>query len=209
MASPGPATAAPAELTTATRHADVVDMPARRVIALSGEGSPYSVEFAASIGALYGVAYGLKFLKKKATGDDFKVGPLVGIWRAEGEYFGTGQVPPQDAWRWTVQLDVPQHVLPQDVAEVINAAVTKRGGKLEGSEYARRVELIDEPARRFGRILHVGSYADEPASFDAIGKVLEARGVTREPWHVEVYVSDPGRVAPDRLKTVLLAPVTD
>jgi hypothetical protein len=208
MTASGPLTPAPKELTTATRKPDVVTVPARWVLALSGEGSPRSADFAASIGALYGVAYGLKFSRKAATGHDFKVGPLVGIWQAAGEHAGTG-VPAEDAWRWTVQMDVPRDVTQKDLAETVKAAVAKRGGKLEGSEYAQRVALVEVPARRFGRILHVGPYADEPASFNAIGAALQSEGLSREPWHIEVYMSDPGRVAPDKLKTVLLAPVKD
>ena len=209
MVASGPTTGAPRELTTAAKQPDVVKMPGRLVLALSGEGSPQSAGFAASIGAVYGVAYGLKFRRKKATGDDFKVGPLVGIWRAEGEYLSTGQVPPQDAWRWTVQIDVPPGVTQEDLEETVKAAVTKRGGKLEGSAYAQRVALAKEPSRRFGRILHVGPYSDEPASIAAIGATLESQGLRREPWHVEVYLSDPGRSAPEKLKTVLLVPVRD
>ena len=207
MVASVPTTPAPRELTRATRLPDVVEVPHRLVLALSGEGSPDSAEFSASIGAVYGVAYGLKFRRKKATGEDFKVGPLVGVWWAEGEYAGTGQVPPRDTWRWTVQLDVPLDVTWIDVRETIKAAVSKRGGKLEGSPYAGRIALIEEPARRFGRVLHVGPYADEPTSLAAIGVMLESEGLRREPWHVEVYISDPGRTAPEKLKTVLLAPV--
>jgi len=207
MVTSGALTAAPRELIAATRKADIATVPARLVLALSGEGSPHSPEFSASIGALYGVAYGLKFRRKEATGHDFKVGPLVGIWEATGGHVGAGQVPAEDTWRWTVQLDVPCDVTREDVAETIKTAVAKRGGKLEGSAYAQRVALVEVPARRFGRMLHVGPYADEPASFEAIGAALAAAGLSREPWHVEVYVSDPGRVAPEKLKTVLLAPV--
>jgi hypothetical protein len=209
MVAPGPVTAAPAELISATKDADIVAVPARLVLALSGEGSPHSDEFASSIAALYGIAYGLKFRRKKATGDDFKVGPLVGIWRAADEYLTAGGVPPQDAWRWTLQIDVPRDVTPADLEATVKEAIAKRGGKLEGSTIAPHISLVEEPPRRFGRILHVGSYADEPASFEAIGAVLQAQGLSREPWHVEVYISDPGRVAPEKLKTVLLAPLAD
>ncbi len=209
MASSGPASAAPAALITATKNAEVVEVPARLVLTLSGEGSPSSPEFEASIAALYGIAYGLKFRRKKGGGQDFKVGPLVGIWWAVEAPTEPGQVPPENAWRWAVQLDVPADVTHGDVQETIGEAVAKRGGKLEGNQYAKRVALVLEPARRFGRILHLGSYADEPASFETIGARLKSEGLVREPWHIEVYLSDPGRVPADKLKTVLLAPLSE
>lgn len=199
----------PVELTGAGRTADVVEVPPRVFLAISGAGAPESPEFAASLGALYGVAYGLKFGRKKAGGADFKVGALVGIWRIAGLTSAQGEVPSRDSWRWTLQLDVPPDITVDEVRGTAAAATAKKGGKLQGSPYAAQVELAQEPARRYGRILHLGPYAEEPASFAAIEAHLSASGLTREPWHVEVYLSDPGRTAPDKLKTVLLAPVTD
>lgn len=203
--SPGSRT--PREMTDAKRTADVVTVPPRVFLAISGAGAPESPEFAASLGALYGIAYGLKFGRKKAGGPDFKVGALVGIWRITELPSVQDGIPSRDSWRWTMQLDVPCDVTVEEVRETADAALAKKGGKLQGSPCARLVELQSEPARRYGRILHLGPYAEEPASFAAIETQLSAGGLQREPWHVEVYLSDPGRTAPDKLKTVLLAPV--
>jgi hypothetical protein len=205
LRSPVPPT--PVELTGGKITPDVVEVPSRSFIAISGEGAPDSADFASSIGALYGIAYGLKTSRKKAGGDDFKVGAMVGVWRAEAGAHLAGHVPPRDAWRWTLQIDVPGDVTPETVHEIAAIAVTKKGGKLAGSPYAMRVDLVKEPARQFGRMLHVGPYSAEPESFETIGTMLKSQGLRREPWHIEVYLSDPGRVAPEKLKTVLLAPV--
>ncbi len=197
----------PVELTGARRTADVVEVPPRVYLAISGAGAPDSPAFAQSIGALYGIAYGLKFGRKKADGRDFKVGALVGIWRIEGAAHSEGHTAPRDSWRWVLQLDVPADVTMEEVQDTIHAAVTKKGGKLQGSPYAGRIEVVRETARRYGRLLHIGPYSEEPASFRTIETLLASQGLQREPWHVEVYLSDPGRTAPDKLKTVLLAPV--
>jgi len=151
----------------------------------------------------------LKFSRKKTVGKDFKVGALVGVWRADVRAHLAGQVPPGDSWRWTLQLDVPPDVTDTDVQDTVSAAVAKKGGKLEGSPFPSRVTLVRETARRYGRILHVGPYSDEPTSFNTIESLLKSLGLEREPWHVEVYLSDPGRTAPDKLRTALLAPVMD
>ena len=185
----------------------MVQVPARSCLAISGKGGPERQEFAASIGALYGVAYSLKFGRKKVTGKDFKVGALVGIWWAEGYDLTMGQVPPRDTWRWTVQVDVPSDITAEDVAAIVEAAVAKKGGKLEGSPYAKKAVLANEPTRRFGRLLHVGPFADEPRSFHTLETMLDANGLQREMWHVEVYLSDPHRTTPEKLKTVLLTPI--
>ena len=95
--SSGPVSTAPKELTSATREPDVVDVPPRVFLSLSGAGAPDSVEFTSSVGALYGVAYGLKFQRKNTGGEDFKVGPLIGIWWAESRDLVGGEVPTRDS----------------------------------------------------------------------------------------------------------------
>ena len=71
----------------------------------------------------------------------------------------------------------------------------------------RRIQLLGIESSRFARILHVGPYATEPESFAKIDAMLSGQGLDREPWHVEVYLSDPSRTAPEKLKTCLLTKV--
>lgn len=65
-----------------------------------------------------------------------------------------------------------------------------------------RVERVARA--RLGRILHVGPYADEPRSFARLDAALRAQGLRPSRTHLEVYLSDPSRVAPARLRTALL-----
>jgi hypothetical protein len=195
----------PAVLLDATTTPDVVDVPARSAIAIDGAGPPDEPGFDRAVAALYGVAYGLKFARKPG-GRDFKVGPLEGRWWAEGAPEGVRQAP-RDTWRWRLRIAVPDDVVEADVAAVVRAAVAKKGGKLEASAEALRVALERIPAARAGRILHVGPYATEPASFARMGEALAAAGLRRAHPHVEVYLSDPRRSKPEKLKTVLLGDV--
>jgi hypothetical protein len=82
--------------------------------------------------------------------------------------------------------------------------VSKKGGKLEGSPAVGHVFLEAVPAQRLGRILHIGPYDDEPASFDLIAKAIDRAQLTAAPTHIEVYLNDPSRTKPAALKTVLL-----
>jgi hypothetical protein len=198
---------APDALLKAKKTPDVVEVPARRVLSSEGAGDPDDPAFAEAIGVLYSVAYGIRFSRKAEGKTVFKVGPLVGEWRADPAYAEEGELPPRDAWRWTLQMDVPADVTAEEMSGVVDAAVTRRGGKLEGSEAARRLELLTTEPARFGRILHIGPYADEPASFVRLGHFLAEYELIREPLHVEVYLSDPGRTAPEKLKTALLVKV--
>jgi hypothetical protein len=182
--------------------ADVVDIPARTALRIDGAGGPEQAAFGRSVGALYGVAYTLKFARK-AAGADFKIGPLEGRWWAEGAESRMA-VAPRETWRWRVRIAVPDDVTPDEVAAVILAAIARKGGKLEGSEDAMQVALERIPAQTVGRVLHVGPYADESASFEKIEAALAAAGRTGGMSHLEVYLSDPRRTRPEKLKTVLL-----
>ena len=200
-----PSLPVPAVLLDATTTPDVVDVPARSALAIDGAGPPDSPAFARALGALYGIAYGLKFARKPA-GLDFKVGPLEGRWWAEGAPEGVLQAP-RETWRWRLRIGVPGDVVEADVVAIARAAVGKKGGKLEGSEEARRVALERIPAARVGCILHVGPYAAEKASFARMEEALAASGLRRARPHVEVYLSDPRRTKPEKLKTVLLGEI--
>jgi hypothetical protein len=195
----------PAVLLDATTTGDVALVPARSAVAIDGAGPPDAPAFQRAVGALYGVAYGLKFARKP-LGKDFKVGPLEGRWWAEGAPEGVLQAP-RDTWRWRLRIAVPADVAQADVAAFVRAAVAKKGGKLEGSEEARRVALERIPAARVGRILHVGPYATEPESFARMAEALAAGGLRRAHAHVEIYLSDPRRSKPEKRKTVLLGEV--
>lgn len=197
----------PSALTQGRTKPELTDVPDRTVLSLHGAGSPADPAFAASVGALYGVAYALRFSRKGAGRPVFKVGPLEGEWRAAGGPLREGHLPTPDQWRWTLRIGVPEDVTEDEVAAVVEAVTTKRKGKLEGSPRARGIELTRVDGARFARVLHVGPYAAEPASFEKIEGLLAEEGLQREPWHIEVYLSDPGRTAAEKLKTALLVKV--
>ena len=195
----------PRELVGATRAADIVTVPKRQCLAIDGKGSPKAPAFAQAIGALYGTAYTLKFGRKKATKPkpDFKVGPLEGRWSADVPPGATG-VPSPERWRWRLRIGVPADVTRAEVERIKGDVVAKKGGKLHGSIVVAQVFLESIPAQRAGRILHVGPYGKELASFELIAQVLEKAGLAAAPTHIEVYLNDPSRISPDKLKTVLL-----
>jgi len=197
----------PEALLKGREQPDLVDVPSRLVLALDGAGGPEEPAFSAAIVALYGISYTLRFGRKKAGHPVFKVGVLEGEWRATGEDSSIHEIPSRDAWRWRLQICVPHDVTEEELRVAVETATTKRGGKLEGSEHAQRIELLGIDPARFARVLHVGPYSTEPESFAKIDQLLSQEGLGREPWHVEVYLSDPRRTAPEKLKTGLLTKV--
>jgi len=195
--------AAPLELMSATRTADVVVVPRRKCLAIDGAGSPKDAGFARAIGALYGTAYGLRFARTKAGRSAFKVAPLEGRWSADVPR-KTAVRPPPETWRWRLRINVPSDVTKGEVERVKREVLSKKGGKLAGSPIVPTIFLESIPAERVGRILHVGPFAKEKASFALIDAVLDQAGLEAAPTHLEIYLNDPSRARPGALKTVLL-----
>jgi hypothetical protein len=196
----------PPALLGVTPTADVVALPARSVRGIDGQGAPEGDAFQRGVAALYGVAYTLKFTRKRAGQGDFLIGALEAGWGIDGprEAFLTT---PREQWRWRLRLAVPGDVGAAEVRSAIAAATGKKGGKLEGSIEASRVQLERIPAGRWGRVLHIGPYAEEAGSVAKIEAAIQAAGAVAGRDHVEIYLTDPRRTAPARLRTVLLIPV--
>jgi hypothetical protein len=193
----------PPALLDATTTADVVKLPARTVLAIDGVGAPEDRAFERSIAAVYGIAYTLKFARKKVAKADFKIGPLEGRWWADEPGKCLADVP-RSSWHWELRIAVPRTATEPEVERAIIAARAKKGGKLEASMEVTRVHLARLPEARYGRVLHVGPYAREGESFARIVEMVEHAGLRAGTSHIEIYLNDPRRVQPDRLKTVLL-----
>jgi hypothetical protein len=198
----------PRALINATPTADIVSVPKRRCLAIDGAGSPHEPAFQQAVGTLFGIAYALKLARKRAGKRDFKIGPLEGHW-SEDAATGEGEGPPApEHWRWRLRIGVPEDATREDLMRLERAVVcktaTKKGGKLHRGNVVEHVFLESVPAQRLGRILHVGPYAGEPASFARIAGALERAGLTPAPTHIEVYRSDPRKTRTATLETVLL-----
>jgi hypothetical protein len=192
----------PRELVSATRTADLVSVPKRRCLAIDGAGSPQEPAFADAVETLFGVGYALKLARKKAAKSDFKVGPLEGHWSSDLADPTTKPAP--EHWRWRLRIGVPADVTKDELDRIKHEVVSKRGGKLEGSAVVPHLFLESIHAQRVGRILHVGPFAEESASFAQIASVLDRAGLKPAPTHIEVYRSDPRHTRPAGLETVLL-----
>ena len=197
----------PDVLFDASAVADVVRVPARSVVAIEGRGEPEGAAFQDAVGAVYGIAYALKFTRKP-SGGDFRIAPLEARWWNDDPKRAIHESA-RSEWRWRLRLAVPRDVKAADVAHAIDVVTTKRSGKLEGGAAARRVELEHVHAARMGRVLHVGPYGDEGAAFAKILSAVETAGLTPRHTHLEIYLNDPRRTAPTKLRTVLLLELAD
>ncbi|AKG54015.1 hypothetical protein DGWBC_1370 [Dehalogenimonas sp. WBC-2] len=179
-----------------------IDVPPMNYLMVDGQGKPDSIEAQQAIQALYSVAYSLKFMIKKAMEVDYGVLPLEGLWWAEDmESFRAGD---KNAWRWTYMIMQPDLIN----AEMVDTAVGEVKRKKRPAAIGKlRFESFDEG--RSAQIMHIGSYADEGPNIEKLHTFIHNAGLTfdgKKQKHHEIYLSDPGRTAVEKLKTIVRQP---
>mgnify|MGYP003599535145 CR=1 FL=1 len=188
------------------RKVELVDVPPLQFAVVDGEIPPGasvgdSPDFQEAVGALYGISYTLKFMLKKRADNpiDYPVMALEGLWGTPSGAFQFG-VP--DTWLYTVMIMQPDVITPQ-LFEEGRAQLLK---KHPGPGPARlRLETFHEG--RCIQVMHIGPYADEPATIARMDAYAAERGLTLHGRHHEIYLGDPRRAAPEKMKTVLRHPV--
>jgi len=178
-----------------------VDVPPIDFIMIDGKGDPgTSQDYMDAVGALYGVAYNAKFaLKKKGSHPDFAVMPLEGLWWADDmDDFVSGK---RANWKWTAMIAMPDFVTAADIDEAKEAAAKKKD--LPGIEKLRFERFHEGPA---AQIMYLGPYAEEAPTIAALHRFIADAGRQLRGTHHEIYLSDPRRTDPARLKTVIRQP---
>jgi hypothetical protein len=186
-----------------SREFSVVEVPTMNFLMVDGHGDPNAApEYQNAVEALYAVAYKLKFMSKKDLDQDYVVPPLEGLWWAADMATFTERRD-KDAWDWTMMIMQPQWIGPEMVQEAL-AQVAKKDEQpaLAGLRLEPYTEGLSV------QILHIGSYENEgPTLHRMHHEFIPQRGYAMSGKHHEIYLSDPRRTAPDKLKTVLRQPV--
>jgi hypothetical protein len=178
----------------------IVDVPAMNALMIDGRGDPNGPAFMEAIGTLYSVAYTLKFTFKKEKAIDYPVMALEGLWCADD--MADFLADKRENWRWTVLIVLPDVVTKKDVAQAINAVKKK-------AKFPSFPEVRFEKFRegKSAQILHVGPYAAERPTIEKLHQFVEEQGYALRDKHHEIYLSDPRRSAPEKLRTIIRHPV--
>ncbi len=180
-----------------------VEVPPIAYLMVDGAGDPNTApEFQPAIETLYGAAYTLKFsLKKAGIGPEYSLAPLDGLWWCDGiEGFDQNN---REIWRWTLMIAQPPHIKKETVDSAVSELVAK--GK-RGLWERLRLEILDEGL--CVQTLYVGPYSDEGPTIAAMHKFVEDEACSLRGRHHEIYMSDPRRTAPEKLRTILRHPVS-
>jgi hypothetical protein len=166
-----------------------------------------SAAFAEATMALYSLAYTLKFTfkKLKTNAIDYPVMPLEGLWWVED---GTFEIFRKDNWFFRLMILQPE-VVTAEVFEEAREQVRKKKGDTEKLSRARLAYFEEGLCVQ---TMHVGPYITEPATVDHMKEFMQENGLKDKVGliggkHHEIYISDPRKAAPDRMKTVLRHPV--
>ena len=189
-----------ADYTASAKTAAIIEPAAGTYLATDGAGAPESEQFQARIGAMYSVAYTVKMASKFA-GQDYKVAPLEGVWWHAGDELDFSTVP-REQWQWKLLIRTPPFITETELAAA-REKLHATGKGLYGDEVV--LETLDEGP--CVQMLHVGPYAEEARTIEAMAAFAEGEGLSLHGRHHEIYLSDPRRTAPERLKTLLRHPV--
>jgi hypothetical protein len=188
------------------KKVELVDVPELKFLMADGSIEPgqapgTSVGFEAAVGALYGAAYTLKFMSKKRDIDpiDYPVMPLEGLWRVE---YGKFDITVKDNWGYTLLIMQPDHITPDMFEQALVHLQEKRPNQALPN---LRLEAFREGL--CVQTMHVGPYATEPATVEGMRQFAAENGYRPLGRHHEIYLGDPRRAQPEKLKTVLRHPV--
>ena len=188
---------------------ELVDVPELLLVAVDGRGSPDGPDFAAAIQALYSVSSGAHVLLRKQDGAAPKGMPLEALWwvddaeaRDTFTALATGAISVDDVdralWRWRALITQPEPITEAVIAEAVRS---------KAPALADRVQITRWREGLAAQILHIGPYSTEGPSIVALHDGIAALGLRPRGRHHEIYLGDPRRGAPEKLRTLLRHPV--
>jgi len=186
------------------RQIEIVDVPAMDFLMVEGEGDPNtSRSYREAVEALFTLSYTLKFMAKKGSLQiDYAVFPLEGLWWADDPtYFFTGN---KDKWKWTSMMAQPEFVTIDMISKALGEARKKKG--LTALDLVRFDSFAEGKA---AQIMYVGPYAGEGPTIARVHAFIEEKGALMSGKHHEIYLGDPRRTSPDKLKTIIRQPFRD
>jgi hypothetical protein len=190
----------------------VINVPEMTFIAVDGKGDPNTSEaYKEAVEILYGLSYTIKMSKMSGTQPEgyfeYVMPPLEGFWNISGGFNENELlITDKSKFEWTSVIRQPEFVTP-DVFEFTKTVLAKKKPNLDLSK--AQLEKITEGL--CVQAMHIGSYDDEPATVEAMENYSAENGYENDMnetrRHHEIYLSDPRKVAPEKLKTVIRHPI--
>lgn len=168
-------------------------------LSIEGKGEPAGESFIEAVEALYPLAYGLKSICKKQD-RDFAVPKLEALWWVKSGKDALKT--PRSEWFWKLLIRMPDF-LNEEMFQVSQEEVFKK----KGLELVKKIrfEIIEEG--KCVQIMHTGPYATEPETIERMKRFIKDNAYKETGLHHEIYLSDPRKTTPEKMKTILRQPV--
>ncbi|MGI6462090.1 MAG: GyrI-like domain-containing protein [Candidatus Scatomorpha sp.] len=187
----------------------IVDVPKANYIAVRGKGDPNEEggAYQKAVGVLYSVAYTLKMSYKseyKIEGFfEYVVPPLEGFWWQEG-VVGV-DYSDKSTFNWISVIRLPDFITEDNFNWAVETASKKKKTDCSSAEFLTIHEGLCV------QMMHIGPYDDEPATVAAMNAFLKENGyisdINENRKHHEIYLSDPRKTVPEKMKTVIRHPI--
>ena len=190
------------------KKVELVDVPDLQFLMIEGAIEPgmapgTSPGFKEAMEAMYGAAYTLKFMSKLDPSNpvDYPVMALEGLWWVEDDNF---IITRKDNWFYRLMILQPEIITPQRFSEAL-AQMRKKKGQQAGFDRLRLEHFREGLSLQ---IMHIGPYDTEPATLEKVQAYAAEEGYVLSGIHHEIYLGNPLRAQPEKLKTILRHPVT-
>ncbi len=178
---------------------EIVEIDKCRYLTIDGQGKPEEAPFQEAINAIYSEIYSLKF-HYRDKGKQFKVPKLECLWWVDEEREFSEAEP--EEWRWKLLLRIPEYFTMGQVKK--SASELKEKGKLQ-KVFDFQLEYIEEGI--CAQLKHIGPYEDVSEAYLKLEDYMNDLGIARNgPYH-EIYISDPTKTEPSKLRTIIRVPV--
>ena len=183
------------------KEVTIVEVPRMNFLMIDGQGDPNtSQEYKDAVEALFSLSYTLKFMTKKTNAVDYAVMPLEGLWWVDD--MSRFSAKNKNAWKWTSMIMQPEQITKDSVAKALEEIKKKK--KLPALS---RIRFESFHEGKSAQILYIGPFSDEGPTIQKIHEIIRKNEGTLEGKHHEIYLSDPRKVAPERMKTILRQPM--
>lgn len=180
----------------------LVDLPKFNYMMVDGTGNPnVEASYETALQLLYGVSYTLKFMNKNDSGRDYVVPPLEGLWWSDD--MNSFETREKSKWKWTMMIMIPDWISPGLIPNAIHR-FSERKPEIDHSKL--RIDSLQEGLSV--QVLHIGPYdAEGPLLKKLHREFMPNNNLAFNGLHHEIYLGDPRKTAPERLKTILRQPV--
>ena len=183
----------------AGKNPEIVEFDEANYLTIEGIGEPAGKMFVSKVEALYPLAYGIKKICKEQD-KDFGVPKLEGLWWVEGDT--PALEIPRNKWRWKLLIRMPEFIT-KELMFSVQPVVAKK----KKNELVQKIALEKMTEGKCVQIMHIGPYSTEHKTINELMAFIDANGISVNGKHHEIYLSDPRKNKPDKMKTIIRYPV--